>query len=101
MRADRLVAALLFLQTRQRVTVAGPAAEMDVSERTALRDPEALASSGIPVYSRAGQDGGTRPGLAAPGTESILEGLPGGRIRYGERAADDWAPFEADGPPPR
>ncbi|MCZ0980570.1 WYL domain-containing protein [Streptomyces diastatochromogenes] len=40
-------------------------------------------------------------GRAAPGTASVLEGLFGGRIRYGERAPDAWTPFEADGPSPR
>ncbi|MCX5392166.1 YafY family protein [Streptomyces sp. NBC_00094] len=58
MRADRLVAALLFLQTRQRATAAELAAELDVSERTARRDLEALASAGVPVYSQAGKGGG-------------------------------------------
>lgn len=58
MRADRLVAALLFLQTRQRVTAAQLAAELDVSERTARRDLEALASAGVPVFSQAGKGGG-------------------------------------------
>lgn len=58
MRADRLVAALLFLQTRRRVTAAQLAAELDVSERTARRDLEALASAGVPVFSQAGKGGG-------------------------------------------
>lgn len=40
-------------------------------------------------------------GRAAPGTEGVLEGLFGGRIRYGERAPDGWTPFAADGPSPR
>lgn len=58
MRADRLVAALLFLQTRGRVTVAEVAAELEVSERTARRDLQALSTAGIPVYSQRGRGGG-------------------------------------------
>ncbi|MBO0916258.1 helix-turn-helix transcriptional regulator [Streptomyces laculatispora] len=58
MRADRLVALLLFLQSRGRVTVAEVAAELDVAERTARRDLEALATAGIPVYSQRGRGGG-------------------------------------------
>jgi len=58
MRADRLVATLLFLQTRGRVTAAQVATELEVSTRTARRDLEALAIAGIPVYSRPGRSGG-------------------------------------------
>jgi predicted DNA-binding transcriptional regulator YafY len=58
MRADRLVAALLVLQARGRVTAAELAAELEVSERTARRDLEALAMAGIPVYSQPGRNGG-------------------------------------------
>src|SRR5512144_705703 len=58
MRADRLVAVLLILQARGRVTAAEIAEELEVSERTARRDLEALAMAGIPVYSQAGRGGG-------------------------------------------
>lgn len=58
MRADRLVATLLFLQTRGRVTAAQVATELEVSTRTARRDLEALAVAGIPVYSQPGRSGG-------------------------------------------
>jgi predicted DNA-binding transcriptional regulator YafY len=57
-RADRLVATLLLLQTRGRVTAAEVATELEVSERTARRDLEALSMAGIPVYSQAGRGGG-------------------------------------------
>ncbi|MEU7073135.1 WYL domain-containing protein [Streptomyces narbonensis] len=78
MRADRLVAALLFLQTRQRVTAAELAAELDVSERTARRDLEALASAGVPVYSQAGQGGGWS---LVGGARTDLTGLTAPEIR--------------------
>lgn len=60
MRADRLIAALLVLQTRNRITAAQLAEELEVSERTARRDLEALAMSGVPVYSQPGRGGGWR-----------------------------------------
>ena len=58
MRADRLVAVLLILQARGRVTAAELAEELEISERTARRDLEGLAMAGIPVYSQAGRGGG-------------------------------------------
>ena len=58
MRADRLVAALLVLQARGRVTAAELADELEISERTARRDLESLAMAGIPVYSQRGRGGG-------------------------------------------
>ena len=58
MRADRLVATLLILQARGRITAAELAEELEVSERTARRDLEALSMAGIPVYSQAGRNGG-------------------------------------------
>jgi predicted DNA-binding transcriptional regulator YafY len=58
MRADRLVAVLLILQARGRITAAELADELEVSARTARRDLEALAIAGIPVYSQPGRGGG-------------------------------------------
>ena len=58
MRADRLVATLLVLQARGRVTAAELAQELEVSERTARRDLEALGMAGVPVYSQPGRGGG-------------------------------------------
>ena len=58
MRADRLVAALLVLQAKGRVTAAELAEELEVSERTARRDLEGLSLAGVPVYSQPGRGGG-------------------------------------------
>ncbi|HEX4493442.1 MAG TPA: YafY family protein [Acidimicrobiia bacterium] len=58
MRADRLLTALLVLQAKGKVTAAELAAELEVSVKTARRDLEALAASGVPVYSRPGRNGG-------------------------------------------
>jgi len=54
------VALLLLLQQRQRVTAAVVARELEISERTARRDLEALCVAGLPVYSERGRGGGWR-----------------------------------------
>ncbi|GAA3141594.1 WYL domain-containing protein [Planomonospora alba] len=58
MRADRLVAVLLLMQSRGRVTAAELAAELEVSVATARRDLEALSAAGVPVYPQPGRGGG-------------------------------------------
>ncbi|MFC9834946.1 helix-turn-helix transcriptional regulator [Rhodococcus sp. NPDC127530] len=58
MRADRLVATLLLMQSRGRVTAAEVADELEVSVATARRDLEALSAAGIPVYPQSGRGGG-------------------------------------------
>jgi predicted DNA-binding transcriptional regulator YafY len=58
MRADRLVATLLLMQARGRVTAAELAAELEVSVATARRDLEALSTAGVPVYPQPGRGGG-------------------------------------------
>jgi predicted DNA-binding transcriptional regulator YafY len=72
MRADRLVSILLLLQRRGQVTAHEVAAELEVSERTARRDLEALAMAGIPVYAERGRHGGWR---LAGGGKTDLSGL--------------------------
>ncbi len=57
-RADRLVATLLLMQARGRVTAADVADELEVSVATARRDLEALSTAGIPVYPQPGRGGG-------------------------------------------
>lgn len=58
MRADRLVATLLLMQARGRVTAAQLAEELEISVATARRDLEALSTAGIPVYPQPGRNGG-------------------------------------------
>jgi len=77
-RADRLVATLLFLQSRGRATVAEVAAELEVSPRTARRDLEALAMAGVPVYSQAGRGGGWS---LVGGARTDLSGLTAAEAR--------------------
>jgi predicted DNA-binding transcriptional regulator YafY len=57
-RADRLVAALLLMQSRGRLTAAELARELEISVATARRDLEALSTAGIPVYPQPGRGGG-------------------------------------------
>jgi predicted DNA-binding transcriptional regulator YafY len=78
MRADRLVATLLLLQSRGQVTAAEVAEELEVSERTARRDLEALGLAGLPIYSVQGRNGGWR---LAGGGRTDLSGLSAAEAR--------------------
>ena len=78
MRADRLVATLLTLQARGRVTAAQLAEELEVSVATARRDLEALSAAGIPVYPQAGRGGGWQ---LLGGARTDLSGLTGPEAR--------------------
>jgi biotin operon repressor len=57
-RASRLVGLLGLLQARGRMSAAQLAGELEVSQRTILRDIEALGAAGIPVYAVRGCQGG-------------------------------------------
>lgn len=58
MRADRLLSILLLLQVHQRLTARDLAERLEVSERTILRDMEALGAAGVPVMAERGTGGG-------------------------------------------
>lgn len=78
MRSDRLVAILLMLQRRGQVTAPEVARELEVSERTARRDLDALAMAGIPLYSVQGRGGGWR---LLGGARTDLSGLTASEAR--------------------
>jgi predicted DNA-binding transcriptional regulator YafY len=78
MRADRLVAILLLLQRREHITASEVALELEVSERTARRDLEALSVAGLPVYPMQGRGGGWR---LLGGARTDLSGLCAREVR--------------------
>src|SRR5438874_10540090 len=60
------------------MTAAEVAEELEVSERTARRDLEALAMAGIPIYSQQGRNGGWR---LLGGGRTDLSGLTSAEAR--------------------
>ncbi|GAA3859626.1 helix-turn-helix transcriptional regulator [Streptomyces sedi] len=60
MRAARLIRLVLLLQSRRSMTAGELAAELEVSERTIVRDVASLSEAGVPVYADRGRVGGYR-----------------------------------------
>jgi predicted DNA-binding transcriptional regulator YafY len=58
MRSQRLLSILMQLQVHRKVTARDLASKLEVSERTILRDMDALGSAGIPVTAERGAGGG-------------------------------------------
>jgi predicted DNA-binding transcriptional regulator YafY len=93
MRASRLLSILMLLQTRGRMSAPSLAAELEVSERTILRDIDQLSAAGVPVWSDRGRDGGFQlregwstelTGLTEAEAQALfLAGLPGAATELG------------------
>jgi predicted DNA-binding transcriptional regulator YafY len=58
MRADRLISIVLQLQKNGRMTSQSLSEVLSVSQRTILRDIDALSQAGIPIYAEGGHGGG-------------------------------------------
>ncbi len=93
MRASRLLSILMLLQTRGRLSAPQLAAELEVSQRTVLRDMDQLSAAGVPVWSDRGRDGGfqlregwstTLTGMTEGEAQALfLAGLPNAATELG------------------
>lgn len=93
MKASRLLSILMLLQSHPRMTAASLARELEVSERTILRDIDQLSAAGVPLWAERGRQGGFRlrpgwstqlTGMTEPESQALLlAGLPGPATELG------------------
>lgn len=78
MRADRLLEIVALLRTHGRLSAAELARRLEVTQRTVLRDMDALSAAGVPVYAERGRRGGFS---LLPGYRPALEELTADETR--------------------
>jgi predicted DNA-binding transcriptional regulator YafY len=78
MQSDRLLAILLLLQARGRLSAARLGQELEVSTRTIYRDLDALSAAGVPVYAERGRNGGC---ALLPGFRTDVTGMTAAEAR--------------------
>ena len=111
MKADRLLSALLLLQAHGRLSERELAERLEVSQRTAHRDMEALCAAGVPLLAHRGAHGGwelekgwrTRvPGLDESELHALLMAQPSalGDRRLSAAAERAWNKLVASLSPP-
>ena len=100
MKADRLLSALMLLQAKGRVTSRELSDRLEVSQRTAHRDMEALCAAGVPIVALRGAQGGWQlergwrtqvPGLDEAELRALLMTQPRALSDPGMRAASERA----------
>lgn len=78
MKSTRLLSALMLLQAHGRLSSRELAERLEISERTAYRDMEALSEAGVPVFALRGAQGGWE---LAKGWRTKVPGLDEAELR--------------------
>src|ERR1700722_11476237 len=78
MKSSRILSALMLLQAHGRLSSRELAERLEISERTAHRDMEALSASGVPVFALRGVNGGWE---LAKGWRTRVPGLDEAELR--------------------
>lgn len=78
MKSTRLLSALMLLQAHGRLSTRALAERLEISERTAHRDMEALSEAGVPVFALRGAQGGWE---LAKGWRTKVPGLDEAELR--------------------